>query len=138
PWRAMVSVPFFRPDIGDDDIAAVVEALRSGWITTGPRVAAFEAAFARYVGAAHAVAVNSCTAALHLALAALGLRRGQGVLVPTLTFAATAEVVTYCDATPVFVDVDPETLCMDPAALESALAGKSDRATEIVGGIPVH
>jgi len=134
----MMNVPFFRPEIDDGDIAAVLEVLRSGWLTTGPRVKEFEATFARYVGAPHAVAVSSCTAALHLALAALGLRRGQGVVVPTLTFASTAEVVTYCDATPVFVDVDPETLCMDPAALESALAGKSDRATEIVGGIPVH
>jgi len=134
----MKSVPFFRPEIDDGDIAAVLDVLRSGWLTTGPRVKEFEATFARYVGAPHAVAVSSCTAALHLALAALGLRRGQGVVVPTLTFASTAEVVTYCDATPVFVDVDPETLCMDPAALESALAGKSDRATEIVGGIPVH
>src|SRR2546429_2687689 len=134
----MKSVPFLRPEIDDGDISAVLDGLRSGLLTTGPRVKEFEAAFARYVGAPHAVAVSSCTAALHLALAALGVRRGQGVVVPTLTFAATAEVVTYFDATPVFVDVEPETLCMDPAALESALAGKSDRATEIVGGIPVH
>ena len=134
----MTNVPFFRPDIDDEDIAAVVEALRSGWITTGPRVQAFEAAFARYVGAAHAVAVNSCTAALHLALAALGLRRGQAVLVPTLTFAATAEVVTYFDATPEFVDVEPDTLCMDPAAVETRLARAWNRTTEIVGAIAVH
>src|SRR2546428_14179763 len=132
----MTSVPFFRPEIDDGDIAAVVEVLRSGWLTTGPRAKEFEAAFARYVGAAHTVAVSSCTAALHLALAALGLKRGQAVVVPTLTFASTAEVITYFDARPVFVDVDPETLCMDPAALESALAGQSGRATEIVGGIP--
>src|SRR3989449_8681259 len=136
--RLTMSVPFFRPEIDDGDIAAVLDVLRSGWLTTGPRVKEFEAAFARYVDAAHAVAVSSCTAALHLALAALGLRRGQGVVVPTLTFASTAEVVTYCDATPVFVDVEPETLCMDPAALERALARKPDRVTEIVGGIPVH
>jgi len=87
----MKSVPFFRPDIDDGDIAAVLEVLRSGWLTTGPRVKEFEGTFARYVGAPHAVAVSSCTAALHLALAALGLRRGQGVVVPTLTFASTAE-----------------------------------------------
>ena len=134
----MTTVPFFRPEIDDGDIAAVVDVLRSGWITTGPRVQEFEAAFARYLGAAHAFAVNSCTAALHLALAALGLKRGQGVVVPTLTFAATAEVVTYFDARPVFVDVEPETLCMDPAAVESALARGSKRATDIVGAIPVH
>src|SRR3989475_8773554 len=136
--KPMTVVPFFRPEIDESDIAAVVETLRSGWITTGPRVQQFEAAFARYVGAPHAVAVSSCTAALHLALAALGLRRGQAVIVPTLTFASTAEVVTYCDATPVFVDVEPETLCMDPAALERRLARKSGRATEIAAGIPVH
>src|SRR2546425_13298299 len=136
--RLTMNVPFFRPEIDDGDIAAVLDVLRSGWLTTGPRVKEFEATFARYVGAAQAVAVSSCTAALHLALAALGLRRGQAGVVPTLTFASTAEVGTYCDATPVFVDVEPETLCMDPAALESALARTSDRVTEIVGGIPVH
>ena len=130
----MTSVPFFRPEIDDGDIAAVVEVLRSGWLTTGPRAKEFEAAFARYVGAAHTVSVNSCTAALHLALAALGLKRGQAVLVPTLTFAATAEVITYFDARPVFVDVEPETLCMDPAAVESALG----RASDVVGAIPMH
>ena len=134
----MKSVPFFRPEIDDGDIAAVLDVLRSGWLTTGPRVKEFEAAFARYIGAPQAVAVSSCTAALHLALAAFGLRRGQGVVVPTLTFAATAEVVTYVDATPVFVDVEPETLCMDPAALEDVLGRQSEGMTEIVGGIPVH
>ena len=71
-----MNVPFFRPEIDDGDIAAVLEVLRSGWLTTGPQVKEFEATFARYVGAPHAVAVSSCTAALHLALAALGLRRG--------------------------------------------------------------
>jgi dTDP-4-amino-4,6-dideoxygalactose transaminase len=133
-----MNVPFFRPEIDEGDIAAVLDVLRSGWLTTGPRVKEFEAAFARYIGAPHAVAVSSCTAALHLALAALGLKRGQGVVVPTLTFAATAEVVTYFDATPVFVDVEPETLCMDPEALECALARKPERVSEIVGAIPVH
>src|SRR5207244_10883381 len=133
--RPMKSVPFFRPEIDDGDIAAVLEVLRSGWLTTGPRVKEFEATFARYVGAPHAVAVSSCTAALHLALAALGLRRGQGVVVPTLTFAATAEVVTYCDATPVFVDVEPETICIDPAALEGKIARKSGREAGMVRGL---
>src|SRR5438093_7453305 len=136
--RLMMNVPFFRPEIDDGDIAAVLDVLRSGWLTTGPRVKEFEATFARYVGATHAVAVSSCTAALHLALAGLGLRRGQAVVVPTLTFAATAEVVTYFDATPVFVDVDPETLCMDPAAVETRLARAWNRTTEIVGAIAVH
>src|SRR5712691_3624901 len=127
----MTSVPFFRPDIDEDDIEAVAETLRSGWITSGPKAEEFESAFARYVGAAHAVA-------LHLALAALGVRRGAAVLVPTLTFAATAEVIRYFDAAPVFVDVEPDTLCMDPTATKESLAGRPGRATEIVGAIPVH
>ncbi len=134
----MSAVPFFRPEIDDEDIAAVVAALRSGWLTTGPKVHEFEARFARYVGARHAVAVNSCTAALHLALAALGLRLGQAVLVPALTFAATAEVVRYFDATPVFVDVDPGSLCMDAAAVREALSQRQGAPAEIVGAIPVH
>ena len=131
-------VPYFRPDITSTDIDAVVKTLRSGWLTTGPKAKKFEAAFARCVGMPHAVALNSCTAALHLALAALGLRRGQAVLVPTLTFAATAEVVRYFGATPEFVDVEPETLCMDPDAVRNALTGHSKRGEGIVGAIPVH
>ena len=103
-------LPFHSPDIGDDEISAVVETLRSGWLTTGPRVRAFEQAFADYVGAAHAIAVNSCTAALHLALEAIGLKEGDEVLVPTMTFAATAEVVFYFKARPVLVDCEPDTL----------------------------
>ena len=111
-----MKVPYYRPSITEDEVAAVVECLRSGWLTTGPRTKEFEAEFARAVGAAHAVALNSCTAALHLALDAVGLRRGDLVLVPTMTFAATAEVVRYFDAVPVFVDCEPDTLCMDVGA----------------------
>lgn len=122
------SVPFFRPGITAAEIEEVVDCLRSGWLTTGPRTRAFEEAFARSVGAGHAVAVNSCTAALHLALEAVGVRRGDVVLVPTMTFAATAEVVRYFDATPAFVDCDPATLCMDPAeaarTLDALAAGR--------------
>lgn len=125
-----MTVPFFRPDITQAEIDEVVACLRSGWLTTGPRVKAFEEAFARYVGARHAVALNSCTAALHLALEAVGLRRGDLVLVPTMTFAATAEVVRYFDAIPVFVDCEPRTLCMDPAAAKRT-------AEAICGGGPV-
>src|SRR5262249_57130306 len=83
-------VPFFRPDIGSEEIQEVVSALESGWLTTGPRVKTFEEEFAKAVGAEHAIAVNSCTAALHLAVEALGLRAGEAVIVPTMTFAATA------------------------------------------------
>src|SRR5713226_1794908 len=87
----MIRVPFFRPQIGEQEISEVVETIRSGWLTTGKRVELFERNFAAAVGAPHAVALNSCTAALHLAVEALGLKAGQVVLVPTMTFAATAE-----------------------------------------------
>jgi dTDP-4-amino-4,6-dideoxygalactose transaminase len=108
-----VEVPFFRPDIGECEIDEVVATLRSGWLTTGPKVRAFEEAFAAAVHSQYALAVNSCTAALHLALDALGTKPGQAVLVPTMTFAATAEVVRYQGAVPVLVDCDPKTLNMD-------------------------
>jgi perosamine synthetase len=119
-----VEPPFLNyafPDIGQEEIDAVVDCLRSGWITTGPRVKAFEAAFRDYVGSRHAVAVNSCTAALHLALEALGVGAGDEVLVPTMTFGATAEVVIYCDATPVLIDSHPDTLNIDVAAVRRYL-----------------
>src|SRR6267154_4169297 len=106
-------VPFFRPSITEAEIAEVVGCLRSGWLTTGPTTKRFEAAFAEQVGAKHAVAVNSCTAALHLAVEALGLGPGQAVLVPTMTFAATAEIVRYQGAIPILVDCDQRTLNMD-------------------------
>lgn len=95
-------LPFHVPDLDDHEIRSVEETLRSGWITTGPKVKEFECRFAEYVGARHAIAVNSCTAALHLALDAIGVKEGDEVIVPTFTFAATAEVVFYCHATPVF------------------------------------
>jgi dTDP-4-amino-4,6-dideoxygalactose transaminase len=125
-------LPFHVPEISEDDISAVAEALRSGWITAGPRVKEFEACFARYTGAAHAVAVNSGTAALHLALEAAGIKAGDEVLVPTLTFAATAEVVVQLGARPVLVDCCADTLNIDPQALESALTPRCKAL------IPVH
>jgi dTDP-4-amino-4,6-dideoxygalactose transaminase len=123
---------FHVPDIGEQDIAAVADALRSGWVTAGPRVKEFEVQFARFTGAAHAVAVNSGTAALHLALEAAGIKAGDEVLVPTMTFAATAEVVIQLGARPVLVDCVPDTLNVDPAALERAITPRT-RAI-----IPVH
>jgi perosamine synthetase len=128
-----MKVPFYRPSITDREIEEVVTCLRSGWLTTGPVTKAFETEFAEYVGAKHAVALNSCTAALHLALDAVGVKRGDRVLVPTMTFAATAEVVRYFDAIPVFVDCDA-TQCIDVAAARQTL--------ERTGGaraiIPMH
>ncbi|HTN51028.1 MAG TPA: DegT/DnrJ/EryC1/StrS family aminotransferase [Anaeromyxobacter sp.] len=125
-------LPFALPEISEEEIAAVVETLRSGWITTGPKTKELERRFAEATGAAHAVMVNSCTAALHLALEALGVKAGDEVIVPTLTFAASAEVVRYLGATPVLVDVRRSDHNVDPAAVERAL-GPRTRAV-----IPVH
>ena len=139
-----VKVPFFRPSLTEAEIDEVVQCLRSGWLTTGPRTAEFEAAFARSVGAKHAVAVNSCTAALHLSVDAMGLRPGQAVIVPTMTFAATAEVVRYQGAVPLLADCDPVTLNIDLQDAEKKLqelkAGQTplDRQLDPVGMIPVH
>jgi len=139
-----VAVPFFRPSITEAEIEEVVACLRSGWLTTGPRTRQFEADFSELVGAKHAVAVNSCTAALHLAVEALGLGPGQAVLVPTCTFAATAEIVRYQGAMPILVDCDPVTLNMDLADAENKLAQLKagdlpiDSELEVVGMIPVH
>lgn len=125
-------LPFALPDIGEEEIAEVTEALRSGWVTTGPKTKQFEADFAAAVGAKHAVAVNSCTAALHLALEAFGVQRGDEVITTPYTFAATAEVIRYFDAHPVLVDVDPLTLNLDPHLLERAVTAKTKAI------IPVH
>jgi len=103
---AEVTVPYFRPSITNDEIDEVTECLRSGWLTTGPRTRKFESQFAEALGAKYAVFLNSGTAALHLAVEALNLALGQAVLVPTLTFAATAEVVRYQGAIPILVDCD--------------------------------
>jgi perosamine synthetase len=125
-------VPFFRPQITDKEVEEVVSTLRSGWLTSGPRVRRFEQEFAAAVGARYAVSINSCTAALHLAAEALGLRQGQAVLVPTMTFAATAEVIRYSGAVPILVDCDPVTtnLCLEDA--------ERRMKQPVVGIIPVH
>ena len=104
PTKAEISVPFFRATIGREEIDGVIETLESGWLTSGPKVKLLEKEFAEAVGAKHAVALNSATAALHLALEALNIGPGDEVLVPTMTFAATAEVVIHLGATPVLVD----------------------------------
>jgi dTDP-4-amino-4,6-dideoxygalactose transaminase len=146
PSAALSNVPFFRPSIGEAEIAEVVNCLRSGWLTSGPTTKRFEADFAAAVGAKHAVALNSATAALHLATEALGLAPGRGVLVPTMTFAATAEIVRYQGATPILVDCDPNTFNMDLDDAERKIAlaqsGKLPAAggekLEVSGMIPVH
>jgi len=116
-----MTVPFFRPDTSEREVDEVAAAIRSGWLTSGPRCRQFEEAFAEAVGARHAIALNSCTAALHLAVEAVGLKAGQGVLVPTMTFAATAEVVRYLGAVPILVDCDPVTGNVDLSAAEEIL-----------------
>ena len=144
--HAVMQVPFFRVAIGDAEIAEVVDTLKSGWLTTGPKTQRFEEEFAAAVGATHAVALNSCTAALHLAVEALGLRAGDGVLVPTMTFAATAEVVRYLGAVPILVDCEPDTCNLDVGHAEQLLADCArghfppgvTAATRIVGVMPVH
>lgn len=123
---------FGAPPIGEEEIAGVVDSLRKRWIGTGPKVAQFEAAFAAYKGMPHAVAVNSCTAALHLAMLALDIGPGDEVLVPALTFCATANAVLHAGATPVPVDVLRESMNIDPADAER----KITRRTKAI--VPVH
>jgi perosamine synthetase len=139
-------VPFYRPDLTENEVEEVVAALKSGWLTSGPRVRRFELEFAGAVRASRALAVNSCTAALHLALDALGLMPGMAVLVPAMTFAATAAVVRYRGAVPILVDCDPATfnMSLDDAARKLSLLrgdkppGGAPKGAQAVGMIPVH
>src|SRR5207248_3294950 len=126
------TIPIAKPELGEEEAAAAREAILSGWVTQGPRVAAFEEAFARYVGAPHACAVSNCTTALHLALHALGVGPGDEVVTVSHSFIATANVVTYCGATPVFVDIDPRTFNIDPARIEAAITPRTKAI------MPVH
>jgi dTDP-4-amino-4,6-dideoxygalactose transaminase len=132
-------LPFALPEIGEDDIAEVVDTLRSGWVTTGPKAKRFEADFKAFLGDAgddvdglHCVAVNSATAGLHLALEAIGIGPGDEVITTTHTFTATAEVVRYLGADVKLVDIDPATLNIDPAAVEAAIGPRTKAI------IPVH
>lgn len=130
-------LPFALPDIDDSEFAEVKEALASGWVTTGPKTRQFEAEFAQAVGAKHAIAVNSCTAAMHLALEAIGLERGDEVITTPYTFAATAEVIRYFDARPVLVDICPDDFNLNPALLEAAITPRSKAIIPIhVAGLP--
>jgi dTDP-4-amino-4,6-dideoxygalactose transaminase len=124
-------LPFSLPTIGEEEIAEVTDSLRSGWVTTGPKTKRFEEAFQEYVGSKHAIAVNSCTAGLHIALTALGIGPGDEVIVPTLTFCSTASVVVHLGARPVLVDVG-EDFNVTPEAIERAITPKT-RAI-----MPVH
>lgn len=118
-------LPYGKQEIGDADVKAVVEALVSGWLTTGPRVSEFEQAFAAYCGAGQGVAVNSGTAALHCAMRALRLQPGDEVIVPAITFAATANAAAYEGATPVFADVETDTLLIDAKSVAARITPKT-------------
>ena len=134
-----MAVPFFVPQIFEEEIEAVVDVLRSGWLTTGPQAAAFEAEMAEFLGGdCEAIAVNSATAGLHLALEALGIGPSDSVLVPTLTFTATAEVVRYLGAEVILVDVDPVTLNIDFDDAERRIKPNTKAIMPVhFGGLPV-
>src|SRR3982750_3881761 len=120
-------LPFALPEIGDDEIAEVVDTLRSGWLTTGPKTKRFEDDFNAFLGdpTLHSLAVNSATAGLHPALEALGIGAGDEVITTTHTFTATAEVVRYLGADVKLVDIDPATLCIDPRRVEAAITART-------------
>jgi dTDP-4-amino-4,6-dideoxygalactose transaminase len=128
-------LPFALPTIEDDDIDEVVEALRSGWLTSGPRIQKFEWAFAAEVHAAAALALNSGTAAMHVALSALGVRRGSAVITTPMTFCSTAHVIEQVGCRPLFVDIEPATLNIDPAGVRRVI---EDRREQIGAILPVH
>lgn len=125
-------IPFHRAALGEEEVRAVAEVIRSGWLTMGPKTFEFENEFAKYVGARHAIAVSTGTAALHLSLEAAGVRAGDEVIIPTTTFTATAEAVTYLGARPVLADIDPTTMNLDPRDLAARVTQKTTAV------IPVH
>jgi dTDP-4-amino-4,6-dideoxygalactose transaminase len=129
---AGLQVPFHRAAVGEEEARAACEVIRSGWLTMGPKTFEFEAEFAKYVGARHAIAVSTGTAALHLSLEAAAIQPGDEVLLPTTTFTATAEAVTYLRARPMLVDIDPATMNMDPEDAARRITPKTKAI------IPVH
>ena len=131
-----LSIPFHIPSIGDEEVRAVEETLRSGWLTTGPRAAQFEQEFSRYVGAPHAVAVNSCTAGLHLALAALGVGKGDEVITTPLTFCSTVHTILQVNARPVLADVGPDGN-IDPQEIAKAIGPRTRAIVAVhLAGLP--
>jgi perosamine synthetase len=123
--QASAMIPVARPFIGTEEEQAVVDTLRSGWITQGPRVAEFEKQFSNYIGCDHSVAVSSCTTALHLAMVACNIGPGDEVICPSLSFIATANSITYVGAKPVFCDINPATFNLDPLKLEELITAKT-------------
>lgn len=130
-------LPFAVPDIGQEELAEIADAIESGWITTGSKTQQFERDFASRVDARHAVAVSSCTAAMHLAIEAIGVGSGDEVITTPYTFASTAEVVCHLNARPVFVDIDPRSLNLDPERLEAAITNRTKAILPVhIGGLP--
>ncbi len=127
-------LPFALPCIGDEEINEVVDTLRSGWLTSGPKTRQFELEFAEFIGTSHALALSSCTAGLHLGLEAVGVKAGDKVITSPYTFTASAEVVRYLGADPVFVDICPDTFNLDPKQLAHAL----ENTPNVSAIIPVH
>jgi len=127
-----MQIPFHKPYITDEEISEVVDSLRSGWLTMGPKTVRFEKEFCEYIGSKYTVSVSSCTAALHLALRVIGIDRDDEVILPTMTFTATAEVVTYMGARPVLVDIERDTHNIDIHEIDKAITGKTKAI------IPVH
>src|SRR5215467_3578306 len=118
-------IPVARPHLGEEEASAARRAILSGWVTQGPEVAAFEREFAEYVGAPHAVAVSSCTTALHLALLAVGVQPGDEVITVSHSYIATANTIRHCGALPVFVDIEPATFNIDPTKIEAAISNRT-------------
>jgi len=125
-------IKFHRPSIGKEEKKKVLEVLKSGWLTMGEKTVEFEDNFSKYIGCKHSISVNSCTAALHLALAAIGLKEGDEVIIPDMTFTATAEVITYFKAKPIIVDIKEGDLLIDPEKIKKAITKKTKAV------IPVH
>jgi perosamine synthetase len=127
-----MEIPFHKPYITEDEIEEVVDSLRSGWITMGPKTVEFEEEFSKYIGSGHSVAVSSCTAALHLALRSINIKPGDEVIIPAMTFTATGEVICYFNAKPVIVDVEKSSCNIDIFSIEKALTSRTKAI------IPVH
>ena len=131
-------IPFYKPSIGDDEIREVVDTLKSGWLTTGPKVKQFEKTFSDYLGRKHAIGLNSCTGALHLVMEALGIGERDTVVVPTMTFAATAEVVRYVGARPLLVDCRESDFNLDVADARTRVEKAVESGANVKAIIPVH
>ncbi|MDR2396777.1 MAG: DegT/DnrJ/EryC1/StrS aminotransferase family protein [Puniceicoccales bacterium] len=132
------SVPFFQPSLGQDERENVLSVIKTGWLTTGMWCQKFEQAFAKYIGVKHCVAVNSATAALHLSVIANGICPGEAVLIPTMTFVSTAEVLYYHNIYPILVDCDPKDLTMSAQDARCKLLQAREKGVRVTGIIPVH